>query len=69
MQITTTEGNIPMVDTLGAFCLEPEQTISHLGFIAGGDIDLLRELNQFGTVRNLKDRPGDLFKLKKMSTD
>lgn len=30
------------------------------------DIDLLRELNQFGSVRNLKDRRKDLFELKKL---
>ena len=30
------------------------------------DIDLLRQLNQFGSVRNLKDRRKDLFKLKKI---
>ena len=33
--------------------------------IADVDIDLLRELNQFGAVRNLKDRRKDLFELKK----
>lgn len=33
--------------------------------IADLDIDLLRELNQFGAVRNLKDRRKDLFELKK----
>ncbi len=33
--------------------------------IANMDIDLLRELHQFGSVRNLKDRRLDLFKLKK----
>ncbi|MDH5597578.1 MAG: bifunctional GNAT family N-acetyltransferase/carbon-nitrogen hydrolase family protein [Cyclobacteriaceae bacterium] len=33
--------------------------------IADVDIDLLRELNQFGSVRNLKDRRLDLFELKK----
>tara|TARA_R110002051_G_scaffold70772_1_gene127524 strand:- start:82298 stop:83824 length:1527 start_codon:yes stop_codon:yes gene_type:complete len=33
--------------------------------IADVDIDLLRELNQFGAVRNLKDRRTDLFELKK----
>lgn len=33
--------------------------------IADVDIDLLRELNQFGSVRNLKDRRTDLFELKK----
>lgn len=30
------------------------------------DIDLLRELNQFGSVRNLKDRRKDLFSLTKI---
>jgi predicted amidohydrolase/GNAT superfamily N-acetyltransferase len=34
--------------------------------IADVDIGLLRELNQFGSVRNLKDRRQDLFQLKKM---
>lgn len=29
------------------------------------DIDLLRELNQFGSVRNLKDRRKDIYELKK----
>lgn len=33
--------------------------------IADVDIDLLRELNQFGSVRNLKDRRKDLFDLRK----
>ncbi|MHA7058524.1 bifunctional GNAT family N-acetyltransferase/carbon-nitrogen hydrolase family protein [Aquimarina sp. M1] len=33
--------------------------------IADVDIDLLRELNQLGAVRNLKDRRTDLFELKK----
>lgn len=33
--------------------------------IADCDIDLLRELNQFGAVRNLKDRRTDIFSLKK----
>lgn len=33
--------------------------------IADVDIDLLRELNQFGSVRNLKDRRKDLFELKR----
>ncbi|MFC4096098.1 bifunctional GNAT family N-acetyltransferase/carbon-nitrogen hydrolase family protein [Euzebyella saccharophila] len=33
--------------------------------IADVDIDLLRELNQFGAVRNLKDRRTDIFKLTK----
>jgi predicted amidohydrolase len=32
--------------------------------IADVDIDLLRELNQFGSVRNLKDRRTDIYKLK-----
>ncbi|WP_378178557.1 bifunctional GNAT family N-acetyltransferase/carbon-nitrogen hydrolase family protein [Aquimarina sp. SS2-1] len=33
--------------------------------IADVDIDLLRELNQFGAVRNLKDRRKDIFQLTK----
>ncbi|QIA06936.1 carbon-nitrogen hydrolase family protein [Draconibacterium halophilum] len=33
--------------------------------IADVDIGLLRELNQFGSVRNLKDRRQDIFQLKK----
>lgn len=33
--------------------------------IADVDIDLLRELNQFGSVRNLKDRRKDVFELRK----
>jgi predicted amidohydrolase/GNAT superfamily N-acetyltransferase len=33
--------------------------------IADVDIDLLRELNQFGSVRNLKDRRKDLYRLTK----
>jgi predicted amidohydrolase/GNAT superfamily N-acetyltransferase len=33
--------------------------------IADVDIDLLRELNRFGSVRNLKDRRKDLFELRK----
>ena len=34
--------------------------------IADVDIDLLRQLHQFGSVRNLKDRRKDLFKLNKL---
>ncbi|MBD0830594.1 bifunctional GNAT family N-acetyltransferase/carbon-nitrogen hydrolase family protein [Aestuariibaculum sediminum] len=34
--------------------------------IADVDIDLLRELNQFGSVKNLKDRRKDIFNLKKL---
>ena len=33
--------------------------------IADVDIDLLRELNQFGSVRNLKDRRKDIFQVKR----
>ena len=33
--------------------------------IADVDIDLLRELNQFGSVRNLRDRRTDIFELRK----
>ena len=32
------------------------------------DIDLLRELNKLGAVRNLNDRRNDLFELKKKKT-
>ncbi len=34
--------------------------------IADVDVDLLRELNQFGSVRNLKDRRSDIYSLKKL---
>ena len=34
--------------------------------IADVDIDLLRELHQFGSVRNLKDRRKDIYQLKKL---
>ncbi|MCB0744566.1 MAG: GNAT family N-acetyltransferase [Ignavibacteriae bacterium] len=34
--------------------------------IADVDIDLLRQLNQFGSVRNLRDRRKDIYELKKM---
>ena len=37
--------------------------------IADLDIDLLRELNQFGSVRNLRDRRKDIFDLKRTVTD
>lgn len=33
--------------------------------IADVDLDLLRELNQFGSVRNLKDRRKDIYELKR----
>jgi predicted amidohydrolase/GNAT superfamily N-acetyltransferase len=33
--------------------------------IADVDIDLLRELNQFGSVRNLKDRRADIYTMKR----
>lgn len=36
--------------------------------IADLDIDLLRELHQFGSVRNLKDRRTDIFNLKKLQS-
>jgi len=38
---------------------------SEMILIADVDIDLLRELNQFGSVRNLKDRRKDIFELRK----
>jgi len=34
--------------------------------IADLDMDLLRELQQFGAVRNLKDRRKDIFNLKRV---
>ncbi|MBU1012082.1 MAG: bifunctional GNAT family N-acetyltransferase/carbon-nitrogen hydrolase family protein [Bacteroidetes bacterium] len=34
--------------------------------IADVDIDMLRQLNQFGSVKNLKDRRNDLYELKKI---
>ncbi|RXP44807.1 GNAT family N-acetyltransferase [Lutibacter sp. HS1-25] len=40
-------------------------TNTEMILIADCDIDLLRELNQFGSVRNLKDRRKDIFDLKK----
>ena len=40
-------------------------TNTEMILIADCDIDLLRELNQFGSVRNLKDRRKDIFELKK----
>jgi predicted amidohydrolase/GNAT superfamily N-acetyltransferase len=39
-------------------------TNTEMILIADVDIDLLRHLNQFGSVRNLKDRRTDLFELK-----
>ncbi|MFT6503049.1 MAG: putative amidohydrolase/GNAT superfamily N-acetyltransferase [Crocinitomicaceae bacterium] len=41
-------------------------TNTEMILIADVDIDLLRELNQFGSVRNLKDRRKDLFHLGKI---
>jgi predicted amidohydrolase/GNAT superfamily N-acetyltransferase len=38
---------------------------SEMILIADVDIDLLRELNQLGSVRNLKDRRKDIYQLKK----
>lgn len=40
-------------------------TNTEMILIADLDIDLLRELNQFGSVRNLRDRRKDIFDLKK----
>ncbi|MDX1350388.1 MAG: carbon-nitrogen hydrolase family protein [Putridiphycobacter sp.] len=40
-------------------------TNTEMILIADIDLDLLRELNQFGSVRNLKDRRKDIFELKK----
>jgi len=41
-------------------------TNTEMILIADCDIDLLRELNQFGSVRNLRDRRKDIFDLKKL---
>lgn len=40
-------------------------TNTEMILIADVDIDMLRELNQFGSVRNLRDRRKDLFDLRK----
>jgi len=40
-------------------------TNTEMILIADVDIDLLRELNQFGSVKNLRDRRLDLFELRK----
>ncbi len=40
-------------------------TNTEMILIADVDLDLLRELNQFGSVRNLKDRRKDVFELRK----
>ncbi len=40
-------------------------TNTEMILIADVDLSLLRELNQFGSVRNLKDRRTDIFELKK----
>ena len=41
-------------------------TNTEMILIADVDLDLLKDLNQFGSVRNLKDRRTDLFELKKI---
>ena len=38
---------------------------TEMTIIADVDIDLLKDLNQFGSVRNLKDRRTDIYELKK----
>ena len=43
-------------------------TNTEMILIADVDIDLLRELNQFGAVTNLKDRRKDLFELTKLNS-
>lgn len=40
-------------------------TNTEMILMADVDIDLLRELNQFGSVRNLKDRRTDIYEVKK----
>jgi len=41
-------------------------TNSEMILIADVDLELLKELNQFGSVKNLRDRRKDLFELKKL---
>jgi predicted amidohydrolase len=41
-------------------------TNTEMILIADVDIDMLRELNQFGSVRNLRDRRLDIFELRKL---
>lgn len=43
-------------------------TNTEMILIADVDIDLLRELNQFGSVRNLRDRRKDIFDLSKVDS-
>ena len=43
-------------------------TNTEMILICDVDIDLLRELNQFGSVRNLKDRRKDVFDLRKTNS-
>ena len=41
-------------------------TNTEMILIADCDIDLLSEFNQFGSVRNLRDRRTDIFEVKKI---
>lgn len=41
-------------------------TNTEMILIADVDLDLLKDLNQFGSVRNLKDRRKDIFEVKKL---
>ena len=42
-------------------------TNTEMILIADVDLDLLKDLNQFGSVRNLKDRRTDIFEVKRIS--
>jgi predicted amidohydrolase len=42
-------------------------TNTEMILIADVDLDLLKDLNQFGSVRNLKDRRTDIFEVRKVS--
>jgi len=42
-------------------------TNTEMILIADVDLDLLKDLNQFGSVRNLKDRRTDIFEVRKIS--
>jgi len=43
-------------------------TNTEMILIADVDIDLLRELNQFGSVKNLRDRRKDIYEVKRMDS-
>jgi len=42
-------------------------TNTEMILIADVDIDLLRELNQFGSVKNLRDRRKDIYEVRRIN--